>query len=956
MELCKKDGTPAPIYIENKLVFTFGSNEGVKQQSGGVHKFRFKIEKVTGGCGGLLLAQSGFIQSPNFSEETSSGINQNQYPVNSECVWTMRPMSDFHITFDIKAFAMENSTNCTKDYLAIEEKQRSFNEAGGEAEVWRPLRRLCGHANGTIISQANLVRAIFHSNDKVVDRGFRINYRQSCGGLFQDESGIITSPNYRSQGNYANKLSCVYRIQRSPNEHIRVEFEDFDVEPHSTCGFDNVFVYLGDHTNSSTPKYGPYCGRVAPPVLISQELITIVFTTDSYRTKKGFQLKYNVTSCGGTLSGEHGIIDSPQMMTTNYQTCKWIISVPDNRSAVALRILELDMQVATCRYTCCHFIQIFDGKLLNTYNDYSRQLAYICTSEHHDLVFKSTSNSITIKYHHSPSSYLKQDTALLLDQHIPRFRIGWTATPGPAQGCGGVIDGKEEGVITSPDVDGDSNYEPNLNCVWKLQVPSPSRERWTLHFERFDLEDGSQLDRCDNDFLEVFDGTTLHAPQLARACGRISMPEMIRSTSGTILIQLVTDANNITGHGFRLRYKAENQTCGGTLKVSVDSPQVITSPSYPKQTEGPQECLWTFKHENYYNPMTVMRFNDLDLNCSRGDYLQIQESNANGNDMIKFEPITLCTAQAPFKLFSDNKLSLYLKINTDAKNALGPGGGSVNYAKQLFNNTTKQVKGTYRGFNITYHSSMCNETIEGLENGFIASQAYPQPEYVYQRKFCTINITAAVGQQLTLVFSKFSFYQCQNSNMTIFDGGEKAKATYCDMLSPPNPFFTRSNTLKIVIRASRMRSDITPEPNSPINRMLYGLTFIANWAADGPPGCGGNLTGSRGTFVSPNYPSFFNENRICTWRLHSGGYHTITLNFPFFLLPTFCSSSWVVIYDGDEPLAENMVTRLCGSDHPSQYTSKTSTLWVKFYSTSSNFEPGFKAEFRTNAQSKSCCR
>ena len=67
---------PDPIYITHDVLLTFVSSENLKINATGNSqvnvdkKFRFKIEPIGHGCGGILMSFSGYFQSPNYSNST----------------------------------------------------------------------------------------------------------------------------------------------------------------------------------------------------------------------------------------------------------------------------------------------------------------------------------------------------------------------------------------------------------------------------------------------------------------------------------------------------------------------------------------------------------------------------------------------------------------------------------------------------------------------------------------------------------------------------------------------------------------------------------------------------------------------------------------------------------------------------------------------------------------------
>lgn len=194
-KFCKRDGLPKPLYVGHDLLLSFVSSHnlslsGSSSSFGGPpKKFKFRLERARGhGCGGVLLAgmsstTSSYIQSPNYDDSSNTIKTGKQYANNIECVWEVRSFPDFHLEFNFNSrFDIENSANCTNDFVLFEEKQLAF-VGDTEVESWKVLNRLCGHNTPTrVVSSTNFVRVTFRTNDKVVGDGFRAQFKHACGG------------------------------------------------------------------------------------------------------------------------------------------------------------------------------------------------------------------------------------------------------------------------------------------------------------------------------------------------------------------------------------------------------------------------------------------------------------------------------------------------------------------------------------------------------------------------------------------------------------------------------------------------------------------------------------------------------------------------------------------------------------------------------------------------------
>lgn len=114
-----------------------------------------------------------------------------------------------------------------------------------------------------------------------------------CGGKFEDENGVVTSPWWPSR--YEDNKICAYDIEAPLGKAIVMNFTDFDIE--NDCDFDSLTIYDGVDANST--KIGTYCGTRKPPTVISTlNHIHMIFQTDSSNTGPGFRASYSFVEAG----------------------------------------------------------------------------------------------------------------------------------------------------------------------------------------------------------------------------------------------------------------------------------------------------------------------------------------------------------------------------------------------------------------------------------------------------------------------------------------------------------------------------------------------------------------------------------------------------------------------------------------------------------------------------------
>lgn len=154
-----------------------------------------------------------------------------------------------------------------------------------------------------------------------------------CGGLFENETGVITSPFYPNS--YEHSRSCLYEIRAPPGKAVTLQFDDFAIEDTSypDCDFDFVKVYDGFEANATDIK--KYCGSTLPPNAVStMNVMMLLFQSDASISAKGFKATYSFIDikCGGVIKTlGHDIQPPKQLASQTYEhdaDCVWVIVAP----------------------------------------------------------------------------------------------------------------------------------------------------------------------------------------------------------------------------------------------------------------------------------------------------------------------------------------------------------------------------------------------------------------------------------------------------------------------------------------------------------------------------------------------------------------------------------------------------------------------------------------------------
>ncbi|KAJ8416285.1 hypothetical protein AAFF_G00383070 [Aldrovandia affinis] len=224
---------------------------------------------------GLQTGVQGLIQNPHHPGHS--------YKNNEMCLWSINVPSGKSILLEFLEFDVENSTHCASDQLAV--------FAGTD----RLIGRFCGsRLPSPILVGSSSATIQFLSDFSVSGTGFSIKFDavephsildSGCGtvAVLQAE-GIVQSPHYPDL--YGNNSDCHWVIHAPSGHVVKLEFNDFDVEPSEECVYDSL-VAFGDVEGKE--EIAVLCGRTLPPPVLSYESVMMLrFASDSTVSHRGF--------------------------------------------------------------------------------------------------------------------------------------------------------------------------------------------------------------------------------------------------------------------------------------------------------------------------------------------------------------------------------------------------------------------------------------------------------------------------------------------------------------------------------------------------------------------------------------------------------------------------------------------------------------------------------------------
>ncbi|KAK2147338.1 hypothetical protein LSH36_558g01028 [Paralvinella palmiformis] len=935
------DSTPVGVYCGTDLPPSFTS-------TGNQIKIEFHSDYAVSGAGFLLEWQAvpptpvnpttpetttteacgGNIVAVNELQNVSSPGYPFGYADNQNCIWVIRSEVATRIWLNLTDINTEADGSCRYDYVEF------YN--GDRAIYGRSFARFCGrHGIGqSYFSNTNVMAIKFRSDSSVNRTGFMVAYKAVCGGLIRSSVGTIQSKNYPNV--YGDNSNCTWRVAVQPHRKIKVQVNAIDIfgRVDGQCTGDYLELLNGIDVDSPPLGQGRYCGIDIPTIpMTSSNYLTVKFISDSQGAGQGFKLTFReyLLGCGGSLSlidtMSSGLIMSPHYPVNYPQNadCIWIITAPPNERIQIDFLEEFNIEShPNCVYD---FIEIRDGG-----TDNSQSIGKFCGRTLPGTQ-KSSGNVIYVRFRS--------------DNSVPK--IGFKLRYQIAQ-CGGTISGSS-GLIESPNYP--QSYDNNEDCEWIIHGP-------TGHFLTFTIED-FHLDGNQNctgtDIIQIRDFNST-GDTLLRACGSLPVGRIIETSDNLAYIHFMSN-EQITYTGFRIRFQASVEECGGDLTTPSGT---FSSPNYPGLYAHRRRCSWTIRVAS--GRRITLAFNDFDLEeqekCYRYDAVWI----ING-------------------ALSKGYLNPVISIVCGHNNP-GTFQSSGNGMKVYFI-TDGSVSG--QGFQATYHSdnpSVCgglytiSDDVHTIESPGFAEKRYPtSTQCIWQ----LANHNARNGS----ISLHFTFLSLEMHGECRWDFVEIREASphidtiiaspHIDTIitSPHIDTIIASPRIDTIIASPRIDTIITsrvdenghmigrycgnvtdnlPRIASPAASLwlLFKTDHLESWQGFqleySFQSCGGVMTAPNGVISSPNYPASYDDNNDCAWKIQASEGQQIKIHFTAVNIQQSddCKKDYIDIYNGGLASSPS-AGHYCGSVLPPDLLSMSHELRVQFHSDGSISAPGFRLEY-----------
>ncbi|XP_027287231.1 CUB and sushi domain-containing protein 3 isoform X2 [Cricetulus griseus] len=807
-----------------------------------------------------------------------------------------------------------------------------------------------------------------------------------CGGHFSAPSGVILSPGW--PGYYKDSLNCEWVIEAEPGHSIKITFERFQTE----LNYDVLEVH--DGPNLLSPLLGSYNGTQVPQFLFSSSnFIYLLFTTDNSRSNNGFKIHYESVTvntyscldpgipvhgrryghdfsigstvsfscdpgyrlsheepllceknhwwshplptcdalCGGDVRGPSGTILSPGYpeFYPNSLNCTWTVDVTHGKGV-------------QFSFHTFHLEDHHDYLLITENGSFTQPLARLTGSELPSTInaglygnFRAQLRFISdfsISYEGFNITFSEYNLEPCEDPGIPQYgsRVGfsfgvgdtlafscslgyrlegsseitclgggrrvWSAPlPRCVAECGASAT-NNEGILLSPNYP--LNYENNHECIYSLQVQAG--KGINISARTFHLAQG--------DVLKIYDGKDKTTHLLGAFTGASMRGLTLSSTSNQLWLEFNSDSEG-TDEGFQLVYTSfelshcedpgipqfgykisdQGHFAGSTIIYGCNPGYTLHGSSLLKCMTGERRA-W-----DYPLPSCIAECGGRFKGESSGRILSPgypfpYDNNLRCLWMIEVDPGNIVSLQ-------------FLAFDTEASHDIlrvwdGPPENEM---------LLKEVSGSLIPDGI--HSTLNVVTIQFDTDFYISKSGF------------------------AIQFSSSVATACRDPGVPMNgtrngDGREPGDTVVfqCD------PGYELQGQERITCIQVENRYFWQPSP--PV--------CIAP--------CGGNLTGSSGFILSPNFPHPYPHSRDCDWTISVNTDYVISLAFiSFSIEPNY---DFLYIYDGPDSNSP-LIGSFQDSKLPERIESSSNTMHLAFRSDGSVSYTGFHLEYKAKLR-ESC--
>ena len=338
---CGSQSPPSFTSTHNHLYIKFHSDSSVQRRG-----FRLAYDATLEGCGGTLIGVSGELHSPNYPFA---------YNHQADCQYLIQTSAGSGLNITFLDLSLEGTgTTCSFDWVQV------FD---GPTTGSTPITpRLCGNNIPTrpLLTSGYQALVEFRSDASINGRGWNLVWETDFNRtIYYPHNGLVQSPNYPYL--YPNNIEAQWLIVGTLGSTISFQFNSINIEGCTArCGCDSLEIFdfgTSDPDNSLLKA----CGTTIPgQVQTTDSLGLILFQTDSINQASGFELQYNINSCGNIFTAAEGTISSgyPDPDRTIAE-CFYLITIEPGKK-IRLNIRELSLPTPNCDAS---YLKIYNGEM-----------------------------------------------------------------------------------------------------------------------------------------------------------------------------------------------------------------------------------------------------------------------------------------------------------------------------------------------------------------------------------------------------------------------------------------------------------------------------------------------------------------------------------------------------------------------------------------------------------------
>lgn len=486
-------------------------------------KLNVTINSLTD-CGGVITAP---FRNINFRD-----IYQN----NIECIWDVQAKSGYHISLNfLDRFFIEDSTNCSKDYLLVQDMI---------ANKWTDVARLCGRIpqQSVIESSGSKMRLIFRSDNQNIGDGFTAQFTSVCGGIIR-ASDIPTLFVSAIDPFILRNVVCNFTIINPTGGNILADLRSFYLyDLRNGCPITNLTITRFNWQYGADSKE-TFCNKLSNYEIRSGNKLEMVFYG-----LYSFQFQVSKDICGGAVTTPT-VIRSKVSRNDGFHPpnmeCLWNITAPVGKKII-VKFIILDMEY----HSECVFdnVQLFNGKypaleerIVNLCGNITSKVPVISIPNRYGLIKSTTDDSSNSK--------------------------GFTAEIYFRENCDRDILLGLLNLTTHLSI---GSFKNLMDC--NLKIRGPVGYKLKITFDSFHVQ---SCERCECDFLEIYDAAGPFGDLIGKFCGD-TIPEPIVTSKYSTYLRFVSD-QQVASAGINLTITAVVGECGSQRQIVLNEEQVSIS-------------------------------------------------------------------------------------------------------------------------------------------------------------------------------------------------------------------------------------------------------------------------------------------------------------------------------------------------------------------------------------------